>query len=233
MYRNLGKSQLSLVTFLRNIALEELLIEDKDILYELARARHIEKKMGAGSILAGLIVGFLGVFGLLALFGYAVLPLNLASVSVILSTDGALVLYGAMAVIGIALIVDGASGPEPRDEDTLTVSEIKKLGLTERAQVVVVAPPVQAVPQGAVPAVVYPNLPALSDLDLAILHRLSERKSRKEVARDTGVSEEIVSEKVDRLRAEGYVAEGDALTEKGYSAIHSTSPEVITVNPSA
>jgi hypothetical protein len=157
--------------------------------------------MGAGSVVAGVIVFVLGAAGLISLAGYMVPPLNLASVAVLFTRDGAFVLYGAIAVIGIALIVTG--------------------GIEEK-------PPVVVVTSKETPAVV---VSGLTSLELTILRSFSIRKSRKEIAKETGVSEKVISEKADKLRTEGFVTSGDALTEKGYEAIRQPAQEVVLTNP--
>ena len=187
--------------------------------------------MGAGSVVAGFIVLVLGAAGLLSVFGYMVPPLNLASITILFTRNGAILLYGAMAVIGIALMADaGSGGSNKRKEDVLTVSEVQKLGLTDKPQVVLVGQAAQPAFAGRTLTI----LPSeLSVLDLAILRRLSERQSRKEIARNTGVSENVVSERVDELRSEGYVTSEGELTQKGYEAIRPTGFEALPSNPQA
>jgi Winged helix-turn-helix DNA-binding len=183
--------------------------------------------MGAGSVLAGFIVLLLGVAGLLSVFGYVILPLDLASISLLFTRDGAIVLYGAMAVIGIGVMADVGPSESPRErEGTLTISEVQRLGLT-KPQVVVVAQTAQPALGRSVTVIE----PELATLDLTILRGLSRRESRKEIARDTGLSEKVVSERVDKLRSEGYIDAGDMPTEKGYEAIRLTGYQVLPSNP--
>src|ERR1022692_735095 len=63
--------------------------------------------MSAGTALAGLIVSALGLVGLMQMYGYAVLPFNLAIVSVYLTTLGAVLLFAAIAVVGLSPIIGG------------------------------------------------------------------------------------------------------------------------------
>ncbi len=63
--------------------------------------------MSGGTVVAGVIAFFLGVIGLLQMYQKTVLPINLAIVSVYLTTLGVLVLFGVIALVGVGLVVGG------------------------------------------------------------------------------------------------------------------------------
>ncbi len=58
----------------------------------------------------------------------------------------------------------------------------------------------------------------LGALDLAMLQMTAQRKSQQEIATATGVSSSVIGEKLEALRASGYIA-GDSLSEKGFEAL--------------
>jgi DNA-binding transcriptional ArsR family regulator len=155
--------------------------------------------MRAGTIVAGIIVLFLGLAGFAELRGDPVLPFSLAIISVYLTPIGTLVLFMAITVIGLGLIVVGLVTSEPK-----VVAERE----------VLVAQPVGS-------RVVYETL---SELDLAILRYHSQGKNAHEISRIIGVDHLTVTEKMAKLRALGYLTEKDALTEKGYEALRRTEP---------
>jgi membrane-bound ClpP family serine protease len=158
------------------------------------------KKMRAGTIVAGVIVFFLGLAGLAELFGEGFLPFSLAIVSAYLTRFGALVLFGVIAIIGLGLMIGGA------------VSEGPEVAV---AREVVVAEPLGT-------RVIYETL---SDLELTILRYLSQGKTEREISNTTGVAHSTISEKVAILRARGYITpEKNTLTEKGFEALRQTEP---------
>jgi hypothetical protein len=163
--------------------------------------------MGAGDVIAGVIAAFMGLAGLADIFGRPILPLRLASIGLVLTPEGALLLFGAMAGIGIALVASGAM-PGKRE---VVVREAS------------VAVPVVISQPGA--SVVYESLP---DLDHAILRYLSQGKSEGEITEFTGVDGKIVSGKIQKLRAEGYLTEKNDLTERGYNALKPIEAFVMT-----
>ena len=55
-------------------------------------------------------------------------------------------------------------------------------------------------------------------MDQAILRQASQDKSEKQISDTTGVDDSVVSEKMRRLRAEGYLNNRNKLTEKGFEA---------------
>ena len=166
--------------------------------------------MSAGTAVAGVIALALGALGLLQLYGYQIVSVNLAIISTYLSFDGALVLFGAIAVIGLGLLIGGLA----------TLGESETPRPVVQKEVVVVQPN---------PApVVYA---ALSELELSVLRLLSQGKNEGEIAQGTGVSRPIVSEKVAKLRSEGYITDTHALTEKGFEALRTADSQRVYVSP--
>ena len=170
--------------------------------------------MSAGTAVAGVIALALGAVGLLQLYGYYVVSVNLAIISTYLSFDGALVLFGAIAVIGLGLLIGGLA--------TLGEPETPK-AVVEKEVVVVQPTPAPA------PAV----YGALSELELSILRLLSRGKNEEEIARGTGVSRPIVSEKMTKLHNEGYITGTHALTEKGFVALRAADSQRVYVSPAS
>ena len=169
--------------------------------------------MSAGTVLAGLIVSALGLVGLMQLYGYTVVPFNLAVVGVYLTTLGALLLFGAITVVGLGLIIGGLA--TLGDREVVTVGQP-----TTVREVVILNQPIPAATVYAAP----------SELDLSILRLLSQGKNEGEIASVTGVALPIISQKITKLYVEGYITENRALTEKGFEAVqHSALPSY--VNP--
>jgi Mn-dependent DtxR family transcriptional regulator len=167
--------------------------------------------LSASTAVAGVIVFLLGAVGLLEMRGSAVVPVNLAIISTYLTTTGAYVLFGAIALVGLGLIIGGIAtiGDKPRVVQTeppvvLAQPIVAQMGSTPVAQV---AAPAQL------------GYEVLSDLDILVLRYLSWGKKPGEIAGATGVSEQIVSEKIARLQMDGYITDGHALTEKGFEAL--------------
>jgi hypothetical protein len=169
--------------------------------------------MSAGTVLAGLIVSALGLVGLMQLYGYAVLPFNLAVVGVYLTTLGALLLFGVITVVGLGLIIGGLA--------TLGDREVITVGQPTLVREVVVLN--QPVPTSGVYA-------APSELDLSVLRLLSQGRNEGEIASATGVALPIISEKVTKLYVGGYITENRALTEKGFEAVQHSAALPIYVN---
>jgi len=167
--------------------------------------------MSAGTTVAGVIVFLLGAVCLLQLYGMVALPIDLAVVSVYLTTLGALVLFGAITIIGLGLMVGGLA---TTDDDRAATAAAVVAEPTVVREVVVDRP---------VPSAAF--YPSLSGLELQILRLRSQGEGAAAISRSTGVSEEIVSEKLTKLYAEGYTTETGALTEKGFDAIQSTSAQ--------
>lgn len=117
------------------------------------------------------------------LYGYTVLPFDLAIVSTYLTMLGALLLFGAIAVVGLGLIVGGLA----------TMGEESPRPVVEKEVVVM---------QPAPSTVVYE---ALTELELSILRFLSQGKSEDEVAKETGVERSIISDKIAKLQNRGYI----------------------------
>ncbi len=59
----------------------------------------------------------------------------------------------------------------------------------------------------------------LSELDLAILHHLSDKRSLQEISEVTKVEPAVVGKEVARLQIDGYVSAEGSLTEKGLEAM--------------
>jgi membrane-bound ClpP family serine protease len=168
-----------------------------------------EKKLSGGTVVAGVIVFFLGVIGLLQLYQRTILPVDLAIVGAYLTTLGALVLFGVIALVGIGLMVGGlVTLGEPQEK---TVVE------TPMAQptVIVTQPLDSATVRGY-------GYVALSDLELTILSYISQGKTSAEIATLTGVSEVKVKEKFAKLRLGGYLTDKDELSEKGLEVLRVT-----------
>jgi len=64
----------------------------------------------------------------------------------------------------------------------------------------------------------------LSGLDLTVLQMMSEGKNQDDIAKATGVSPAILSDKVALLVTSGYVS-GSYLTEKGFETLRSARPK--------
>lgn len=64
----------------------------------------------------------------------------------------------------------------------------------------------------------------LTELDVIVLQSLSQNKSQDEIARSTGVSPIVLSEKCAALMAAGYIS-GTYLTEKGFDALRNARPK--------
>jgi DNA-binding CsgD family transcriptional regulator len=171
-------------------------------------------KLSAGTVVAGVIAFVLGAVGLLQLYGRVMLPFDLAIVSVYLTTLGALLLFGAIAVIGLGLIIGGIA----------TIDEPETVVVTPAPTVVR-----EVVVNQPVPAVA--AYPTLSELEVSILRLLSQGKTDAEMATATGVSTAIISEKVTKLYAEGYITEKRALTEKGFEAVQPARPPPVYARP--
>lgn len=172
------------------------------------------RKMSASTAVAGVIVFLLGLVGLLQLYGRALLPVDLAVVSVYLTTDGALLLFAALTLLGIGLIVGGVA----------TIGESERAApLTEKEKDVVVMQPGPS-------AVVYN---ALSDFELSVLRFLSNGKSEEEIASATGVDKPIIAQKIAKLRDLGYITDTNKLTEKGYEALRLQDAGQVYVKPAA
>jgi DNA-binding CsgD family transcriptional regulator len=150
--------------------------------------------MGFGTVVSGLITFVLGFLVLADIYGTRVLPFSMAAVGILLTRTGALVLFGAMVVIGVALIVNGAVS----DDRAIIVREVDK-AVGKR--------------------VAYDTL---SELDLTILRLLSQKKNAKQISEITRVDHHVISKKILRLRMEGYITEKDELTEKGFEALRRT-----------
>ena len=162
--------------------------------------------MGAGDVVAGVIVSFLGLAGLADIYGESVLPFHPSSIGILLSPFGALVVFAAMAAIGVALIIGGAldNRPEVIVRESKTPVAVARSGTSGSHS-------------------------ALPDLDLAILRYVSQRKSEKEISDLIGVDNRIVSEKITKLRAEGYLTDKNELTEKGFGTM--SQIETVIVRP--
>ena len=161
--------------------------------------------MGAGDVIAGVIAAFMGLAGVADMYGKSFLPFHPSIIAVLLSPLGALAVFAVMTAIGVALVIGGAAGS-----------------------------PGEAVHESKAPVVVgrtvtSRSLGSLPDLDLAILRQASQDKSEKEISDTTGVDDSVVSEKMQRLRAEGYLNNRNKLTEKGFEALRPA--EMVIVRP--
>jgi len=78
--------------------------------------------MSAGEVVAGAIVLLLGAFGLLAVLERFVLPVNLGVLSIYLTTLGATIMFGAIAIVGFAVMIGGLASIDD-DEPTRTIVE--------------------------------------------------------------------------------------------------------------
>jgi membrane-bound ClpP family serine protease len=157
--------------------------------------------MSGPTVIAGAIAFLLGLVGLLELYGRAVVPVDLAIVSVVLTADGALFLFAAITLIGIGLIVGGIATLGDEQRVVVPPRQLK-------SQVVVVQPS----PSG----VVYETL---SELELSVLRLLSQGKSEDEIATSTGVEKSVVSEKIAKLQSQDYITDKHTLTVKGLEAL--------------
>jgi hypothetical protein len=137
------------------------------------------------------------------LYGYTVVPVDLAVVGVYLTTLGALLLFGAITVIGLGLIIGGLATLGEREVVTVAQPTVVR-------EVVVLNRPI---PNGSI----YTAAP--SELDLTVLRLLSQGRNEGEIASVTGVALPIISEKITELYVEGYITEKRALTEKGFEAV--------------
>lgn len=61
--------------------------------------------------------------------------------------------------------------------------------------------------------------PTLSDLELTTLRYLARGRKLAEIAQTTGVSETVISEKIDSLRPGGYIAADNTLAGKGFETL--------------
>jgi|GEM_PF-2496833 hypothetical protein len=78
--------------------------------------------MSAGDVVAGAIVLLLGAVGFMAIDGRIVLPINLSVLSVYLTTLGAEIMFGAIAIIGFGVMIGGIASMGD-EEPTRTVVE--------------------------------------------------------------------------------------------------------------
>jgi hypothetical protein len=78
---------------------------------------------GGGEFVAGAIALVIGAFGLLAVLGRVVLPINLAVLSVYLTQTGAIVMFAAIAIIGFGLLIGGLVDMAGDDVHTTTVTK--------------------------------------------------------------------------------------------------------------
>ncbi|MDA4114022.1 MAG: hypothetical protein OK474_08250 [Thaumarchaeota archaeon] len=168
--------------------------------------------MSAGTVLAGLIVSALGLVGLMQLYGFAVLPFNLAVVDVYLTTLGAVLLFGAIAIVGLGLVIGGLA--------TIGEREVARVSEPTIIREVVLNQPIRTVTAYA----------ALSELDLSILQLLSQGRNEGEIASVTGVALPIISEKIARLYIGGFITEKRALTERGFEAVRHSGELPLYVN---
>jgi vacuolar-type H+-ATPase subunit B/Vma2 len=146
------------------------------------------------------------------------LPIDLAVVSLYLTTLGALGLFGAITIIGLGLMVGGLA---TMGDDRTTTTTAVPTGPTAVRQVVV---------GRSVPTAGF--YPSLSGLELQVLRLRSQGEGAAAISRSTGVSEGIVSEKLTKLYAQGYTTESGALTEKGFDAIQGPSAQYAPTNQS-
>lgn len=72
--------------------------------------------------MAGAIVLLLGAVGFMAIDGRIVLPINLSVLSVYLTTLGAEIMFGAIAIIGFGVMIGGIASMGD-EEPTRTVVE--------------------------------------------------------------------------------------------------------------
>ena len=72
--------------------------------------------------MAGAIVLLLGAVGFMAIDGRIVLPINLSVLSVYLTTLGAEIMFGAIAIIGFGVMIGGIASMGD-EEPTRTVAE--------------------------------------------------------------------------------------------------------------
>jgi predicted transcriptional regulator len=61
--------------------------------------------------------------------------------------------------------------------------------------------------------------PELSTLDLTILKELPEGKNLMQIASITGVSIQVIEERLHKLFTQGYLTDSHALTKKGQEAL--------------
>jgi len=78
--------------------------------------------MSAGDVVAGAIVLLLGAVGFMAIDGRIVLPINLSVLSTYLTTLGAEIMFGAIAIIGFGVMIGGIASMGD-EEPTRTVVE--------------------------------------------------------------------------------------------------------------
>lgn len=176
--------------------------------------------MGASTVLAGAITFLIGALGLLDVFGVHILPFSLAVISALVTTLGAIVLFGVIALVGVGLMIAGLVGA---DETTVVTKEPV---VVEPA--VVVTQPFTAEVTGT------PRYyPTLSDLELATLRYLARGQKPGEIAQSTGVSETIINDKVERLRQGGYITADNSLTEKGFETLRVADGLPVYVRPAA
>ena len=175
--------------------------------------------MSASTALAGAITFAIGALGLLDVFGVHILPFSMAVISTLVTTAGAIVLFGLITLVGIGLIIGGLAGA---DETTVTTQPV----VVEPA--VVVSQPITAEVMETPRA-----NPTLSDLELTTLRYLARGRKPGEIAQTTGVSEAVISEKVDRLRLGGYITADNTLTEKGFETLRLADGLPVYVRPAA
>jgi hypothetical protein len=177
--------------------------------------------MSASTALAGAITFVIGALGLLDVFGVHILPFSLAVIGTLVTTAGAIVLFGLITLVGIGLMIAGLVGA-----DETHVVTTRQQPVIEPA--VVIAQPLTAEVTGT------PRInPTLSDLELATLRYLARGQKPGEIAKATGVSEAIIIEKVERLRLGGYVTADNALTEKGFETLRIADGLPVYVRPAA
>ena len=140
------------------------------------------------------------------------MPFDLAVISLILTTLGALLLFGAIALVGMVLIVGGLATMGPQR--------------VER-----VAQPVIVTQSAPVSTVTGPRI--LSDLEIVTVRYASQGKRPTEIAAATGVSESIILDKLAMLRAEGYLTDKNELTEKGFEALRVADQRPVYPRPAS
>ncbi|MDA4117764.1 MAG: GntR family transcriptional regulator [Thaumarchaeota archaeon] len=147
--------------------------------------------MGIGAVISGMITTLLGVAGLMAIYGLVASPIPLAPLASFLGFGLTVILFAAIAVIGVVVIAEG---------------------IFDDSRPVIVRP-------AAVTTTPVVSDEPLSDLDYAILSKVSERKGAGEIAEESGVSKQTVREKIAMLKARGYLTRDRRLTELGYETV--------------
>jgi len=187
--------------------------------------------MSAGTVFAGVIAFLLGAVGLLQLYGRAVVPVNLAVVSAYLTFEGALVLFGVIAIVGLGLIIGGLVTLGEEEPRTVVVEKAVQPSVVPPT--VVVTQPVVGASSGATPTGVVTGYPPLSELEFTVLRYVSQGKREDEIVRMTGVSREVISEKMTALYSKGYITDKHTLTERGFEALQQTDAQRVYAQPSA